>query len=163
MRPFGAALLAAAGLWCGLRSVSQLRRQEALDRELCLLLTRLRWELERFRTPLPELFTALSAELTGPTGTLCRSLGEGLASGRELPPLWREGIGAFPAPEREILSALGPVLGRYGGAEQTDALASALDAMERLRMERRASLPERSRVRLGLWAGAGLLLAVIFY
>ena len=64
-RLIGAALICSAGLMCGVISVREMRRRLALCRELCRMLELIAFELERFNTPLPELFLVLSASLEG--------------------------------------------------------------------------------------------------
>lgn len=160
MRLLGAALVAAAGLWCGLLAAGGLRRAEERCGGLCRLLELLRCELTRFCTPLPELFETAAAALDGAAGTAARSVAESLRRGERFAAAWTAATAALPGPEGDILRPLGSVLGRYGAAEQAAALENARMRMEALRDERRRARREKGRLYVGLSAGAGLLLAV---
>ena len=160
MRLLGAALLGAAGLWCGLLAAAGLRRAEAQTAGLCRLLEYVACELARFRTPLPELFETAVA-LDGSAGMLARSVAENLRRGERFADAWAGAIQPLPVPEREIMCPLGTVLGWYGAEEQAAAADGARRRMEALRNERRSARRERGRVYVGVSGTAGLLLGVL--
>lgn len=162
MNLLGAALLTAAGLLCGLLAGAQLRDRLRQRRELCRMLSLMEFELERFRTPLPELFASLAGRLSGQAGALCARAASGLTdAGSPFSAVWREAVSGLDAREREILLPLGAVLGRYGAAEQTAAVSAARGELCRLRDETAAQIGEKSRVYAGVFTAGGLLLAVL--
>ena len=161
MRLLGGALLAASGVLCGALSARELRRELAVLDGFLALLDRLSMELARFKTPLPELFSLLAGELDGPASELCRTAAAGLAAGLPLSPLWRRAAEPLPPELREILLPLGPVLGRYGAEEQAESVLAARERLKNLREEKRRGLRDRTRVRLGVCAAGGALLAVL--
>lgn len=163
MRLMGAGLLEAAGLLAGLMAAGRLRERAAERAELCRMLALLRFELARFRTPLPGLFAHLGEETRGRAGALCRQVAAGLAGPerRELAALWAQAIEGLEPAERKALAPLGPVLGRYGAEEQLLAVDGCLAAMERARDEAAAALRERGRMTVGLAAAGAALAAVL--
>lgn len=161
MRVLGGALLALAGLWSGLLARDGLRRSARRCGGLCRMLELLGYELERFRTPLPELFSALSRSADGEAAALCGAVAEELDRGGRFSGAWARGTEPLPPPERDILRPLGDILGRYGAEEQTAAVESALRRMEDLRRTRERTLRDRGRVCVGMCSGLGLMLAVL--
>lgn len=162
MRLAGAALLAAAGLLCGLTAAGRLRARQRRCEALCQMMALMGYELERFHTPLPELFLSLGARLTGAPGLLCRKLAAGL--GKEdarFSDLWARAIEGLPPREREILAPLGQVLGRYGTQEQQAAVAECLRRMREQNDALRDAAAQRGRVYVGVCAAGGLMLAVL--
>ncbi len=126
-----------------------------------VLLERLTMELTRFKTPLPELFSALAEELSGPAGRFCWTVAAGLAAGMEMSVLWRRAAEPLPGELRELLLPLGTVLGRYGAEEQAACAALVRERLSRRREERERNLRDRTRVRLGVFSAGGALLAVL--
>ena len=163
MRLAGAAILTAAGLLAGLCAADGLRRRQALREELVRMLTLLGFELERFRTPLPEAFEKLSGGLTGQAAALCGRVWDGLdqLGRRELADIWREALASLPARERRILTPLGQVLGRYGAEEQLAAVEASRREMERARDEAAEALRQRGRMYIGVGAAGAAALAVL--
>ena len=161
MRLLGGALLAVTGLWCGLLASAQLRRSAARCADWCGMLELISFELNRFRTPLPELFASLAERLTGPPGALCSRAAAGLQAGLGFRAVWRGALHDLPAAEREILLPLGEVLGSFGAEEQTAGLDAALFRMRSLERERTEALRDRTRVCVGVCSAGGLLLAVL--
>lgn len=163
MRLFGAALVVLAGVLMGLQRLERLRRDVQRRTALCRMLEGLSYELRRFRTPLPEAFSALCAQSEGAALHLCGTV-SGLLSRSEpmvFSEAWARALEQVPLREREILSPLGGVLGCYGTEEQLSALDRCRRDMERLLSEGRDCLRERGRVCVGLWAAAGLMTAVV--
>ena len=163
MRLTGALALTAAGLLAGLAGADRLRARAALRAELCRMLDMMEFELDRFMTPLPALFAKLGELLDGEAGALCRRMAEELArpEGREAAALWTAALASLPEQERRLLELLGPVLGRYGAAEQVRALAGCCQQMERARDGARAALRERGKLWVGLSAAGAAALAVL--
>lgn len=162
MRLLGAVLIVLAGVLMGLQRAAALRRTVQDRAALCRMLEGLSYELGRFRTPLPEVFSALCAQSEGVALSLCRAVGDRLNGEQAaFSVAWAEGISFLSPREREILAPLGCVLGRYGTEEQLPALERCLREMEGLLSEGRERLRERSGVCVGLWTAAGLMTAVV--
>ena len=164
MNAIGAALVAAAGVLAGLGGVGALHRQEARAGALCRLLALMIFELQRFRTPLPELFSSLSERTEGAAAALCARAAQAM----EVPDLrfseaWVFACGELTAKERELLLPLGGVLGRYGAEEQLAALEAALHEMRGCHEALRGAMPEKCRLYIGLSAACGLLAAILLY
>ena len=163
MRLTGAALLVLAGLLAGIGAAADLgaavRRREGLR----LMLERMAFELERFKTPLPELFDLLGGQLEGEAGALCRYAAQALAGPAKpaMADIWARAVSALPPAEREVLMPLGHVLGRYGADEQRRALESARTAMEQAEAQARQTLRRSGRMYVGVPAAAAAMLAVL--
>lgn len=164
MNAIGAVLLAAAGLMAGLYGAQILRRQERRARQLCRLLELMQFELERFKTPLPELFSSLADRTDEAASELCRRAFSAMqAEDIRFHTAWAFACRALSGHEREIVLPLGEVLGRYGEKEQAAALAAALAQMSRYGEELKTSLREKCRLCVGLSAAGGLLAAVLLW
>ena len=162
MRLLGGGLVAGAGVWLGLLAARELHRSAALCRELCRMLELMEFELDRFRTPLPELFASLAGRLGGLPGELCAAAAAGLSEGkRSFAEVWRAAAMCVPAAEREILLPLGDVLGTFGAEEQAAGIAAAASRMQALEAERQSNLRDRTRLCFGLFSTGGVLLAVL--
>lgn len=163
MRLMGAALLSLAGLLLGLGAVRELRADIRRREELCRMLEGMAFELERFHTPLPELFDILSRQTGGAAHILCRNIREGVSElGRvRFSEIWSQGLEALPTVEREILCPLGSVLGRYGTEQILPALENCRREMERAKAAAGTRAEENGRVYIGLCTAGGLMLAVV--
>lgn len=162
MRLLGAALVVLAGVLMGLQRAAELRRAVQCRATLCRMLEGLSYELGRFRTPLPEVFSSLCTQCEGAALALCRAVSESLNGEQPVfSAAWARGLTLVPPREREILAPLGSVLGRYGTEEQLPALERCRRDMESLLSEGRERLRARSGVCVGLWAAAGLMAAVV--
>lgn len=158
----GAALVAAAGVMTGVCAVREERRKTREAESVCRLLELMIFELERFATPLPELFSSLAGRTEGCAAALCGRAALALETeGTRFGAAWRFACAALPDETRDILLPLGEVLGRYGAQEQTAALGAALDEARRYGGALRAGLAQKSRLYMGLSAGVGLLAAVL--
>ena len=163
MRLLGCGLLAGAGLWSGILAARRVSEEAERCGAWCRMLELMSFELERFRTPLPELFASLSDRLVGAPGRLCAAVSAGLAAeSSAFLFVWRRAVCELPAPEREILRPLGDVLGRFGAEEQTAALAAAGEQMCALWRKRQGDLRDRRKVCFGVFSAGGILLAVLF-
>ena len=161
MRLFGCGLLAGAGIWSGLLAAG--RVTEAVNRcgEWRRMLELMSFELERFRTPLPELFASLPERLEGEPAALCRRVAAGLAAGTGFRNVWQEAVSDLPVRERDALRPLGEVLGRFGAEEQAAAIAAAEVQMNALWRERQSASRDRRRICFGVMSAGGILLAVL--
>lgn len=163
MRLTGAALLTAAGLLAGMAAAGALRARAEEWAELCRMLTLMEFELERFCTPMPELFERLGEQTQGKTRSFCLKMREGLDSlgEREFSEIWAQQAQIFLPAERELLLPLGHVLGRYGAAEQTRAVAACRENAKCARNEAAEAVREKGRLWTGLAAAGGAALAVL--
>ena len=138
MRLVGAALIAAAFAALGVSESLRLRRRARLVSALCSGLELLRGEIVSRLAPMPEAAERLARY--GP-----------------------EPARGFYAAVCAGLENLGGSLGRYGAAEQAAAI-SACEQELRREAERAAQEAQvMGRLRAGLAAGAGLILAIVLY
>ncbi|NCE64301.1 stage III sporulation protein AB [Pseudoflavonifractor sp. 524-17] len=121
-------------------------------------------ELSFRLTPIPELLDELSRRAPAPAGAFfagCLARLDRLGE-RSLGELWDEAIEEQPmglaAEDREILSRLGRVLGRYDGGGQQEAVALA-----RVRLEHNLAAAEADRDSRGRLYGALGLTAGSFF
>lgn len=164
MNTLGAALLAAAGVMAGLYGAGSLKRQARRARELARLLELMLFELERFRTPLPALFSALSDRADGAAAELCGRAALAMrAEDVRFCDAWAFACRALSPAERELFLPLGSILGRYGAQEQTAALTAALGETRRYGDGLCAALSEKCRLCVGLSSACGLLAAVLLW
>ena len=162
MRIIGCGLLAGAGIWSGLLAAKRVSEAVVRCGAWCRMLELMAFELTRFRTPLPELFSSLSERLDGPSAELCRTVSRGLAEGApDLRSVWQDAVRGLPIQERDILRPLGEVLGRFGAEEQISAIAASRAQMDSLWQERQSASRDRRRVCLGVLSASGILLAVL--
>lgn len=162
MKLFGALLLTAAGLGAGILASRRSYARLKLCRSLCQMLRLISFQLERFLTPLPELFSALSGQVAGGAEAICAAVAAALREpGGSFASAWSGALDALPPREKEILLPLGAVLGRYAAAEQTDAVAAALRDMTALEDSLGRQLGEKSRLYIGLSTASGAMLAVL--
>lgn len=162
MRLIGCGLLAGAGVWSGILAAKRASEETARCGGWCRMLELMAFELERFRTPLPDLFASLALRLEGTPRRLCEAISLELAAGgKEFRSVWRGEVENLSAAEREVLLPLGEVLGRFGAEEQSAALESAKEQMERLWQERQNGLRDRRRVCFGVLSAGGILLAIL--
>ena len=145
----------------GLRTAADMRRRAAGCAALCRMLELMAFELERFRTPMPELMDMLAERTDRPASGLCRRCGTLLASGATMAGAWEESCAPLPERERAALLPLAGVLGRYGGEEELLALERTAREMDGLRGELIGRYREESRLALGLSAGMASLVAVL--
>ena len=161
MKLLGAALVAAAFAVLGASEALRLRRRARLTSELAAGLELLRGEIVSRLAPMPEAAERLARH--GPEGTrvFYAAVCTGLESfgGAEFSELWRRALGLLDigAPARAALLNLGASLGRYGAEEQGSAISAC--ELELRREEARVM----GRLRAGLAAGAGLILAIVLY
>ena len=162
MRLVGCVLLAGAGVWSGLLAARYVSEEVGRCGMWCRMLELMAFELERFRTPLPDLFASLSVQLDGVPRQVCEAVStKVMAEPAELRAVWQGETGGLPLLEREILQPLGDVLGRFGAEEQSAALITARERMDALRQTRQNELRDKRKIRFGLCSAGGILLAVL--
>ena len=169
IRFLGAALLTAG---CGGLGLSAVRRLDGRARDLRelsagleILLRELGWRL----SPLPE---ALEAAAGGTHGGAARFFAfcareSGNLDGAPFRTLWNGGLEQSPLrlnrEDRALLEQLGPVLGRYDGDSQRQAVENVLAGLRRLEAQAEDDRRRLGRVygALGLTAGLFLTLMLI--
>lgn len=167
IRLMGAVLLITGCGCLGLGAVGRLDGRVRDLRELSAGLELLRRELGWRLTPLPKALEAAEEGTQGRAAQFFRFCARraGNLSGTPFQQLWREGLEQCPLrlerEDRALLEQLGPVLGRYDGDSQCQAVEKALAGLER--QQARA---EENRRRLGrvygvLGVTAGLFLAIL--
>ena len=163
MRWLGAALLAAGCTWLGLRAAGRLAARVALLRSMMGALEWMRRELSLRLTAVPELLEGLEGAALPPADGIFRRFRAQLRAGVRLSQAWGQALEGVPCPpqDRQLLLALGHILGRYDVQGQLDSLA----ALERA-LEERLDQAEEERRRLGkvygmLGVTGGLFLAIL--
>ena len=162
MKLLGCGLMAGAGIWSGFLAAGRVSEAVVRCGAWCRMLELTAFELERFRTPLPELFASLSERLDGMPAEVCRRVTSGLAAGTScFRTVWLGAVRDLPAREREVLRPLGEVLGRFGAEEQAAAIEAAREQMNELRRERQIASSDRRKICFGVLSAGGILLAVL--
>ena len=169
IRLVGAALVTAGCGALGLAGTARLDGRVRDLGELAAGLDALQRELGWRLAPLPDALGTAARALHGPAAdffTRCAQ-GAGQAEGRPFQEVWRDSLSAVPLrlrPEdKSFLERLGPVLGRYDGDSQRQALESAA---ARLELRRAAAAEDRKRLGrvygvLGMTAGLFLVILLI--
>ena len=159
-------MLGAAGLSFG--AVGQLKAQVASLRSLTGALEQMKRELSFRLTPMPELMERVAHQARAPARYLfahCRDhlweLGE-----KSFSQLWREALCGEPdlllgEREREVLTDLGEVLGRYDAAGQREALERAADELGRCLRRAEEDRDRLGRVYTVLGLGSGAMLVIL--
>ena len=167
IRFLGAALLTAGCGGLGLSAVNRLDSRVLDLRELSAGLEILQRELGWRLSPLP---TALEAAAGGTHGraaqffTFCAQGSKQLA-GAPFRTLWCKGLEQCPLrlsrEDRVLLEQLGPVLGRYDGDSQRQAVENVLAGLSRRRAQAEDDRRRLGRVYGVLGVTAGLLLTLM--
>lgn len=167
IRLMGAALLTAGCGGLGLGAVGRLDGRVRDLRELSAGLEILQRELGWRLSPLPK---ALEAAAGGAQGRAARffefcAQGAGCLAGTPFLQLWREGLERCPLRlEREdqaLLEQLGPVLGRYDGDSQRQAVEGVLAGLSRQQAQAEEDRRRLGRVYGVLGVTVGLFLAIV--
>jgi stage III sporulation protein AB len=161
MKALGFVLVTAAGLLLGLWGAERLAVRQRRCQQLCSMLERLAFELARFQTPLPQLFEALASQLEGFCGQLCQKTTEALAVPMSFSQAWEQALSVCDRSERTLLEPLGGVLGRYGSAEQLQAVERCRHSLEQALAEAAQQRREKGRLYVTLSTVGGLLAAVL--
>lgn len=167
MRLLGALLTAAAFAALGVSEALRLRRRARLISALCSGLELLRGEIVSRLAPMPEAAERLALHGPEPARKFYAAVCAGLENlgGAEFSEIWRGALDLLDmdGPARAAMEDLGGSLGRYGAEEQASAI-SACELELRRAAERAAQEAEvTGRLRAGLAAGAGLILAIVLY
>lgn len=167
IRLVGAALLIAGCGGLGLDAVSRLDGRVRDLRELAAGLELLRRELGWRLTPLPEALSAAEQGAQGHAAQFFRFCAQraGCLSGIPFQQLWREGLEQCPLrldqEDRVLLEQLGPVLGRYDGDSQCQAVDKALAGLARQQAQAEENRRRLGRVYGVLGVTGGLFLAIL--
>ncbi len=167
IRLAGACLLMAGCGALGLGAVGRLDGRVRDLRELSAGLDILRRELGWRLAPLPNALETAAAGVHGRAARFFAFCAQGAGKPEAAPfqTLWREGLERCPLcldrEDRALAEQLGPVLGRYDGDSQRQAVETVLAALSR-----RRELAEEDRRRLGrvygvLGVTAGLFLVIL--
>lgn len=167
IRLMGAVLLVAGCGSLGLGAVSRLDDRVRDLRELSAGLEILQRELGWRLAPLPE---ALETAAGGTRGCAARffefcARGAKHLSGTPFQRLWQEGLDQCPLrldrEDRALLEQLGPVLGRYDGDSQRQAVEAALAGLGRCQVQAGEERRQLGRIYGVLGVTAGLFLAIV--
>lgn len=163
MRLVGAFLLTAAFALAGAAGARRLARREKMLGELAFSLGLLRFELGRFRAPMPELAGRLAVLAPGAGGALFSRLSEFLGDLPEesFDALWARALGDMKGPERDALLSMGRVLGRYGAGEQMSAAETCEARLRALEKEAKEAYRRSGRLSVGLGLSAGAMVSVM--
>jgi len=167
MRALGAALVIAS---CGALGLSGAARLEGRVRDLGELaagLDALQRELGWRLAPLPQALETAAEACRGPAArffTRCAQ-GAGREDGHSFQQVWKDGLSAVPLRlgpgDKALLERLGPVLGRYDGDSQRQALEDAAAGLRGLQGEAADDRRRLGRVYGVLGVTAGLFLAIL--
>ena len=164
LRLAGAALLTAGAWALGFGAAAQLRRRAAALRAMEGALELAERELSFRLTPIPELLEGLSQRSRPPASAFFARCLAGLdrLGEQTLGQIWDEALSSCPTDlrqeDRDILSELGQVLGRYDGEGQRKAVAQT----ER-RLAHQLEAAEEERDRLGrVYQALGLTVGGFF-
>ena len=169
IRLLGAALLMAGCCGLGLSAVNRLDGRVQDLRELSAGLEILQRELGWRLAPLPKALEAAAAGTQGRAAqflTFCAQESKQLA-GAPFRALWSRGLEQCPMrlsrEDRVLLEQLGPVLGRYDGDSQRQAVENVLSGLSRRQIQAEDDRRRLGRVYgiLGLTAGLFLTLMLI--
>ena len=167
IRFLGAALLMAGCGGLGLSAVNRLDGRVQDLRELSAGLEILLRELGFRLAPLPEALEAASGGTQGRSAqffSFCAKETRQLA-GTPFRTLWSSGLDQCPLglsrEDRELLEQLGPVLGRYDGDSQRQAVENVLAGLSRQQVRAEDDRRRLGRVYGVLGLTAGLFLALV--
>lgn len=167
IRFLGAALLMAGCGGLGLSAVNRLDSRVRDLRELSAGLEILRRELGWRLSPLPRALETASGGTQGRPArffTFCAQGAERLA-GAPFRTLWLTGLEQCPLrlsrEDRVLLEQLGPVLGRYDGDSQRQAVESVLTGLSRQLAQAEDDRRRLGRVYAVLGLTAGLFLTLV--
>ena len=136
-------------------------------REMCAALKLMQGELSLTSTPIPALFSLLKGRTQGSAAVFFGELSEQMDRLGEdrLAELWaasvRSRCGMLAPPEREALTELGEVLGRYDPDMQALAIDRCWREMHERLQQAEKAFPDQRRLLLGLGLSAGLLLGIL--
>lgn len=167
MRFIGAAILTAAFSAMGLAEALRLKKRARLISDVASGLELLSSEITSRLAPMPEAAERLA--LYGPesTRTFYAAVCAGLENlgGSEFSEIWLGALALLDLSEtaRASLTNLGGSLGRYGAGEQASAIAACEAELRREAIRASEEARIMGRLRAGLAAGGGLILAIVLY
>lgn len=167
IRLMGAVLLTAGCGALGLGAVGRLEGRVRDLRELSAGLDALRRELSCRLAPLPEALGEAAGESRGRAAAFFRFCAQGAERPQGVPfqQIWREGLEQcslrLAREDRAALEQLGPVLGRYDGDSQREALDQAVSALARRQAQAAEDRRRLGRVYGVLGVTAGLFLTIL--
>ena len=167
LRALGVVLLVGSAGTLGVLAAARLQRRVTALRAVLGALELAERELSFRLTPIPELFASLARRALPPAGLCFGRCLEALDRLGEagLGELWREAVAEtltdLSPRDRETLSALGEVLGRYDGAGQREALSLARAELSRALEGAEADRDCRGRMYAALGLTAGAFCAVL--
>ena len=163
----GAVLLAAGCGAAGLGAVGRLDGRVRDLRELAAGLETLQRELGWRLTPLPKALGTAAGETHGRAARFFEfcARGAGCLDGVPFQQLWREGLEKCPLrldrEDRALLEQIGPVLGRYDGDSQRQAIEGVLAGLGRRQVQAAEDRQRLGRVYGVLGMTAGLFLVIL--
>lgn len=169
LRLAGAVLLAAGPALIGFHAASRLARRPRLLRELTAALEQMEREISFRLTPLPELFSRMAKEYSGPVAALfaCCARNMDDLGQRSLSQIWRQALDEasldLEGRGRRAVEELGDVLGRYDGDSLRRALRQTCGELSAAAEEAERERERKGRMDqvLGLTAGAFLVILLI--
>ena len=167
MHLIGAVLLVAGCGGLGFGAVSRLDGRARDLRELAAGLEALQRELGWRLSPLPKALEAAAEGAQGRAARFFKFCAQGAESlaGTPFQQLWQEGLAQCPLrlgrEDRAVLEQLGPVLGRYDGDSQRQAVEDALVGLHRQHAQAVEDQRRLGRVYGVLGVTAGLFLAIV--
>lgn len=167
MRLAGAGLIAAACLLaCAIYAAEERQRLREL-RELAGVLRLMGGEMETRLTPLPELTSILQKKTKGSAKSFLEHLENemGELGEKDFGEIWEEAAQAsfrqLDGEDRESLTKLGNVLGRYSIDIQMEALRDCTDKLEEKVRKNSEAAPARKRVGMGMICAFCALLLIV--
>lgn len=169
IKMLGAVLLAAGCGAMGLGAVGRLDGRVRDLREISAGLETLHRELGWRLSPLPKALEMAAGETRGPAAQFFEFCARkaGCLSGTPFQQHWQEGLEKCPlrldGEDRALLEQLGPVLGRYDGDSQRQAVENALSGLGHRQAQAVEDRQRLGRVYgvLGLTAGLFLVILLI--
>lgn len=167
MRYLGAILILAACAAAGFIYISAVKKRICALESLCTALELAAGELKTRAAPIPELCALLERRSDNAAAKFFARLSGDLESLGEktFSDLWgaavEDELACLLPDERQELTGLGSVLGRYELAQQENALTACVFALRASLTHARESYPGQRRLGFGLTAAAGALIVVI--
>lgn len=168
IRLMGAFFLMIGAASLGFGAATQLRVRVSTLRALVEALEQMERELSFRLTPMPELMGRLAREAPEPANFLFAYCQEHLyqLGSKSFGELWREAVEKEPElllsdRERQILTALGEVLGRYDAGDQKAALNNTVQELGRCLLRAEEEHQRLGRVYATLGMGSGAILVIL--
>lgn len=167
MKLIGALALVLASAGMGLAEALRLRRRARLTADLAAGLELLRGEIVSRLAPLPEATERLARHGLETARSFYAAVCAGLENlgGAEFGEIWAAALELLDLsdPARAALLNLGGSLGRYGAAEQAAAISACEAELRREAQNAAEEARVMGKLRAGLAAGGGIILAIVLY